>query len=327
MTLALRAPHGRPGRPRRRAARWGGGAAAAVVAAVLVALLAGLTGVWPRPPDSPGPSVAVGSLPAFSHVWLIAFENESYHEIVGSPDLPYLNGLIARSGLAEAYQAVTRPSQPNYLALVSGSTHGVDDNDDHEIDAPSLFDQVEASGRTWRVFAENVPPGCFRGHEARDGRDGPGTYARWHEPAISFASIANDPARCANITDLTAFDPAAADFSLIIPNLCHDMHDCPDAVGDAWLGQLVPRIIDSPAWRDGGILFITFDEGDKSDRGPGRVPLVVASPLVAPGFRSTVPHDHYALLRTIEAAWGLPCLVHACASGALEEFFARPAAG
>ena len=243
--------------------------------------------------------------------------------IVGSSAAPYLNYLIGRNGLASRYDAIAHPSEPNYIALFSGSTQGVTDDGVHDLHAANLADQLEAHGRTWRVFAQNVPTGCFTGSVAHDGPDGTGTYARKHEPGISFTSIAGDPTRCARITDFSHFDPAAADFELIIPNMCNDMHDCSIATGDAFLRAFVPRIAGSPAFAD-SVLFITWDEGKTDAGGGGHVATIVVSPLVAPGTVSTVAHDHYSLLRTIEDAWGLGCLGHACTANDLREFFRQP---
>lgn len=100
-----------------------------------------MTTLVSAPPDSVLP------VPSFSHVFVIVLENKAYDRIVGSADAPYINELIARYGLAAAYQAVAHPSQPNYLALVSGSTQGVVDNEPHDLAAPSLFDQLERAGR------------------------------------------------------------------------------------------------------------------------------------------------------------------------------------
>ncbi len=274
---------------------------------------------------SPIPSatpVSTSGLPAFRHVYLIVMENKSYGEIVGSPAAPFINRLIARYGLASAYFAVAHPSEPDYIALFSGSTQGITDDGVYEISAPNLADQLEAHGRTWAVFAQNVPTGCYVGSVASGGPDGPGTYARKHEPAISFTSIAGHPARCARITDFSHFDPAAADFELIIPNMCNDMHDCSVATGDAFLASFVPRITSSPAFADSA-LFITWDEGTTDTGGGGHVPLVVVSPLVRPGTVSGTAHDHYSLLRTIEDAWALGCLANACRANDLRELFAR----
>jgi acid phosphatase len=274
--------------------------------------------------DDTPPIAPVQDPPAIGHVWLVVLENKSFDAIIGSPDAPYLTELAATSGLATRYVAVANPSQPNYIALFSGATQRVLDNERHDIKAPNLADQLEAAGRTWRVYAENLPPGCSQAETWVDGpgaADGAGTYARKHEPAISFASIARDPERCANIQPLAAFDPAAADYLLIIPNLCHDMHDCGVPVGDAWLRSFIPRITSSAAWRDRGALFVTFDEGVGSTTPPNRIATIVSSPLVPPGTTSAVPHDHYSLLRTIQDVFGLDCLEESCSANTLGEFF------
>jgi len=248
-------------------------------------------------------------------------ENHDYSDVVGNNDMPYLNGLIDRYGLATSYFGVARPSQPNYLAMFSGSTQGVGDNGNHDIDAPTIADGIEASGRTWREFAENVPPDCFKGASATGGRDGSGEYRRKHAPAISFVSINGDPARCAFIQDMTAFRPGAADYSLIIPNMCDDAHDCALGKADAWLSDHVPPILDSEPFRTGGVLFVTFDEDDGTDPGGAQVATVVVSPLVASGARSSVVYDHYSLLRTIQDAWGLGCLAKSCDAVPMADLF------
>lgn len=269
------------------------------------------------PTAGPG---ALRAVPAFSHVFVIVLENKGYDQIVGSADAPYLNGLIGKYGLATGYVGLSRPSQPNYLALVSGSTQGVDDDRVHTVDAPNLFDQLEAAGRDWRETEENIPAGCYTDATATGGPDGAGDYARKHNPAISFKSIQTAPQRCAKIQPLSAFDPGAADFQLIVPNLCHDMHDCSVAEGDKWLSSWVPRLLDSSAWKDGGVLFVTFDE--PSDKGNDtRIATIVVSRDVTPGFTSATPHTHYSLLRTIQEAWRLPCLAASCANDTLGEFF------
>jgi phosphatidylinositol-3-phosphatase len=270
---------------------------------------------------TPTPSGAPAAVPHFSHVFTIVLENRSATNVLDSAQAPYLNQLVARYGVADAYQGVAHPSQPNYLALFSGSTQGVTDDASHDLVAPTIADQLEAAGRSWRIYAENVPTGCFTGLKADGGPDGNGTYARKHDPAISFTSISNSPTRCANIKPMTGFDPAAADYSFIVPNLCNDAHDCPLSTADDWLKNLVPRILESPAWKDGGVLFITFDEADGQDRQANRVATLVIAPSIVPGTRSSVPHTHYSLLRTVQDGLGLDCLALTCQANTLGEFF------
>jgi len=257
---------------------------------------------------------------SFSHVYLIVMENKGYGEIIGNTNAPYINSLIAKYGLAANYKAVAHPSQPNYVALFSGSTQGVLTDGIYNLDGQNLADQLEAHGKTWQAVAQNVPLDCFTGAAASDGEDGTGTYARKHEPAISFTDISTSPVRCSHITNFAHFDPAAADFSFIAPNLCNDMHDCSVAIGDTFLQTFVPTILNSSAWQQNGVLFIVWDEGEGLFSSNQVAALVIAK-SVPPGFQSTIAHTHYSLLRTIEDSWGLGCLNETCTANTLGEFF------
>jgi acid phosphatase len=260
-------------------------------------------------------------IPPTRPVILIVFENKTDKDVLGATDAPYLLSLIARGALATDYQAVAHPSQPNYLALFSGSTQGVTDDEVHDLTAPTLADQIEAAGETWRVFAENYPAeGCFTGDVHDGGIDGPGQYVRKHDAAISFTGISGSPARCANIQPLSAFTPSAADFIWVVPNMCHVMHGCAMADGDAWLKTFLPAVLDSAAFapRGQGIIYITFDEGADKSRSNEIVTLALG-PTVRAGVRSDVAHSHYSLLRTIETGLGLPCLADACSANTLGE--------
>jgi len=273
-----------------------------------------------------------GHIPRFSHVYLIVFENRNLHDIIGNPRLPYLNSLAAHYGLAVNYYAVAHPSEPNYLALWSGSTQGVHNDLDYTFQAPHLGDELESSGRTWRVFAENVQvrdprtgaPVCGRAPFYHDPDDEPGLYVRSHEPAISFADVSGDRSSCLqHITDFRHFDPSAASFELIVPNMCNDMHSCSEMHGDAWLRRWLPsHILDTPTWqRTNSVIFITWDEGTTPAHGGGQVPLIVISHRTPAGYESCRLYDHYALLRTIEQSWRLPCLGESCRARGLAEFF------
>jgi hypothetical protein len=307
-----------------------GATAGVVVAAVL--LTRGGGGAFPSfslPSFSGKPTAgsfaASGGSPAAigpPRVWLIIMENRSYGQVIGQANAPFLNAFAARYGSATDYHAVARPSQPNYLALISGSTQGVTDNNVHDLDAMTLLDQLEAAGRSWRVYAENVPSACFRGATATNGPDGEGTYVRKHEPAISFLSISRNPERCARIGNLGSFSVDAADFNLIIPNLCHDMHDCSTRVGDSWLAQFVPRLLNSDAFRQGGLLVVTFDEASSHDESQHTV-LLFADSGMSPGTRVTAQANHYSLLRTIQTVFGLGCLADSCLAESIPELLRR----
>jgi hypothetical protein len=271
----------------------------------------------PSASPSPAPSPAV---PNFDHVYVIILENKEYTRIVGSSAAPYLNSLIARYGLATQFYGETHPSEPNYIALTSGGLQGTNSDGTYNLDVPNVFDQIEASGRTWRVYAQGYPGNCFKSSLAAGVADGPGAageYVRKHNPAISYKSISGNPARCANITHLAGFDPEAADFELIVPNQINDMHSSSVAAGDTFLEAFVPSILDSPAFAN-SVLFITFDEGDTNAHGGGHIATIIAAPGVTPGTRFTATANHYSILRTIEAAWGLPFLGEAASAPTID---------
>lgn len=274
-----------------------------------------------RPTPSPTPKPA-GAWPAIGHIYEIVLENHEVGSIIGNSAAPYINSLAERYGLATNYTAVSHPSLPNYLALWSGSTQGVHDDDVHNFSkGRTLADQIAASGRSWHVAAENVPLGCFTGGSASGGEDGSGKYARKHEPAISWTSVSSSPSRCSNITDFTHFRADLGNFWFIVPNLCHDMHDCSVATGDQWLKGFLPNILGSTSYQSDGLILLTFDEGSSDIGGGGKVATIVISPKAKTGFASSHSHTHYSLVRTIEALWGMPCMANSCSANTLREFF------
>lgn len=303
-----------------------------IAAALLGGLvLAGCTSPEPRPTTSPtpaptapttsSPTVTPGpttarptatprAVPALDHVVIIVEENKPETRVIGNPEAPYLNSLAQQYASAADYEAITHPSLPNYLALTGGTTAGITSDchpgGDCQAQGPSIADAVQRSGRTWRMYAEDMPAPCA----TRDSGD----YAVKHNPFVYYPAITRDERACAShVVPLTELggDLATADslpdYAFISPNLCHDMHDCSIATGDAWLARQVPAILGSPAFTtQRSLLVITWDEGDESNN---TVPLVVAGPAARTGgYRSTVPYSHYSLLRTVEVAWGLPAL-------------------
>lgn len=261
--------------------------------------------------DSPSPSpTATNPIPAFRHIYVIIMENKEYGSIVGSNQAPYMNSLIARYGLTTNFYAETHPSEPNYIALTSGGLQGTSTDGSYDLAVPNLFDQIEASGRTWHVYAQGYPGNCYKTFQAAVVADGPGAtgdYVRKHNPAISYTSISGNPARCANITHLAGFDPAAADFEMIIPNEINDMHSSSVRAGDDFLKVFMPQILESAAF-EGSVVFITWDEGDTNAKGGGHIATLVLSPGMTPGARYDGPCTHYSMLRSIEQAWDLPYL-------------------
>jgi len=246
----------------------------------------------PSPPTAKIQVPAATPAPATPHMFVIVMENTSLATALRASSI---SALASKYALATNYHAVSSPSLPNYLALTSGSTWGITDDGYHPLPAGGLGAQLTAAGVSWRAYMEGLTSaGCMRS---------PYPYALKHNPFAYYGG------QCpANVVGLDALEAdLAADtpsFVWITPGLCHDGHDCALAQAGAWLDDLVARIVASPAWRDHGVLFIVWDEGD------GRssiVPLIVATPETQ---SRTVngEYDHYSLLAAIEDAFALPRL-------------------
>ena len=246
------------------------------------------------------------------------FENKEFGTVIGNARMPGYNQLAREHTLLTQYYAIRHPSLPNYIALIGGDTFGIDSNcNDCFVNAPSLPDLIEASGRTWKTYQEDMPKPCYLGDTL--------LYAQKHNPFIYFDPIRLDVARCErSIVPLTALQADMATSSLpnfifITPNLCNDAHDCTLDVADAWLTDLLGRLVPAlDAASQSYLLVMLFEEGqgDHSCCGlppeaGGRVPVVLYSPLAKNGFEDATPYTHYSLLKTISAAWGLPLLGHA----------------
>ena len=232
----------------------------------------------------------------YRHVVWIMLENEG-DAVLRNPSAPYFNGLTARCALASNYLATSHPSLPNYIALTSGSTQGITDDGEpstHPLTVPSIFSQL---GSKWRTLVESMPSACDQVTS--------GTYAARHNPAAYYTSIA---AACQqNDVPLTLPLNLSAEFTLIVPNVCNDMHSCPMAVGDAWLKRIVPQIVESSQYQSRSlVLFITFDENNLMSS--NQVPTVVIAPSVPSGKRVNQRFTHFSLLRTTEAILRLKLL-------------------
>jgi len=240
-------------------------------------------------------------------VVVVVLENHGYSQVAGSS--PYLDQLAHGCAVAVNYLAVSHPSLPNYLALTSGSTNGItSDCTDCAVSARSLFEQL---GGDWRSYLESMPRAGYTGAFS-------GLYAKKHNPAAYYTGIAREYARRAVPLGSSANGALARDlrrgtlrrFSLIVPNLCNDEHDCPITVGDHWLHTWIPLILHSPAYKSGRtLLVITYDEG--ADIG-NRVYTVAVNPSIQPGTIIRTPLTHYSLLKTVQQLLRLPCLAHSC---------------
>jgi phosphatidylinositol-3-phosphatase len=205
---------------------------------------------------------------------------------------------------------------------------------------PTLAGQLSAAGKTWKGYMEDMGTPCRHPEPgARDmnqNANADGQYATRHNPFVYFTSITSSPECQANVVDFSNLSAdlrtvdTTPNLSYITPNLCNDGHDhpCVDgregglATSDEWLKQHVPEILSSPAFKQDGVLVITFDESEGKESasinipggaGGGRIGALVLSPRTKGGTTSERPYNHYSLLASIEDLFGLPYLGYAAA--------------
>jgi hypothetical protein len=238
-------------------------------------------------------------------------ENRTYEQAMGGG---YTSSLAEDYAGATDYHAITHPSLPNYLALTSGSTWDIT-NDNYQAlpSGEDLGSELTSANIPWRAYMEDMWDGCF---------DSKTPYALNHNP---FAFYGGD---CpSNVVPLSQLDADLAGdtpgFVWITPNMCHDGHDCDASEGDVWLSEVVPKITESTAWKEGGVLFITWDEDDdkhskRSDS--NRVALLAVAPDLK-SHQTDAYYDHYSLLATIQDRLGVERLGKAVDAKPIDDLF------
>jgi acid phosphatase len=246
----------------------------------------------------PSPSVSspnqAASVPQPAQVVVVVLENRGYEQIIGNSDAPFVNNLANQGALFTRSYAVTHPSEPNYLALFSGSTHGVTgDPCPVTFTAPNLASDLLAAGKTFVGYSEGLPA---IGSLVCDAPQ----YSRQLSPWAAFSNVPGSVRR-----PFASFP--AGDFSrlptvsFVIPNMCDDMHNCSVATGDAWLRAHLASYA-SWAMTHDGLLIVTWDEDDFTRA--NHIATIFVGQHVRPG-RYSQQITHYSVLATIEAAYGL----------------------
>jgi phosphatidylinositol-3-phosphatase len=273
-------------------------------------------------------------------VWVIVMENQNWSSIKGNPSAPYINQtLLPQAAHAEQYfnPPHNHPSLPNYIWIEAGTNFGVLDDRSPLADSQSstqhlvtLLSHAAGGPVEWRAYEANI-----------SGKDCPLAnrypYAVRHDPFVYFKDVTkqNDPNSPDCIRHIRPFeelgkdlaDNAVAPYNFITPNVCDDMHDsCSPlrnriAQGDTWLAKNLPEILNSQAYREGGAVFLTWDEADIGD---GPIGMIVLSPLAkGHGYSNSVRYDHGSLLRTLEEVFGVaPFLGEAATQADLSDLFA-----
>lgn len=242
------------------------------------------------------------------------FENKTYSQVIGNASAPYMTQTARQCASVSTWSdaGLGLPSLPSYLAMTSGSTQGVTSDSNPSglppITADNIFRQVRASGQSQKSYMEDMPSNCRLSAS--------GLYAERHNPEIYYQGPGDRTACATNNVPMGTVSSGnlARDlanntlpsFSIIVPNVCNDMHDCSVTTGDTWLSQWLPVILASQSYQGGKTaIFVVFDEDTP-------VPNFVVAPSVVPGTVIHGSYSHYSLLRTTEEMLGIgPKLLNA----------------
>ena len=253
--------------------------------------------------------------PTVTKLLVVVVENHSMAQMARS--MPYTLSLAKRYGYADHYSAIRHPSLPNYLAIASGSTHGVTDDRSpsaHPLSGPSVFGAALAQKRTAAVYADAMTSPCQTSNA--------GEYVVRHNP---WAYFVDERAACRTFDQpLAAFDTAARNGTLpnagmLVPDLCHDAHDCSLATADAWFHARMRTVMAGPDWRAGRLaVVLTADEDDRT--AGNRVLTVVAHPSLSHVVVRT-PMTHYSLTRLYAEVTHAPKLGNAVRAPSMARAF------
>ena len=230
------------------------------------------------------------------------------------------DAFYCRPGRVDAFCSHSR--QPSYA--------------NHTIEGKSLMDQLQAKNLTWKGYFEDIPSSGSKAVVAPDSVRA--LYAAKHNGFLNFKSVQNDPRLAQKVV---GFPQLTADlqsgklpsYSHIVPNQCHDMHGLAECfnldqliqMGDAIAGKLADQIMDSSVWTGPGnsAIVITFDEDNNPSEKPmpqgccgfdpqsaanfggGHISTIVITNHGPKGVSDSTPYNHYSLLRTTEAAFGI----------------------
>ena len=274
------------------------------------------------PTPSPTPTAGGSSSPdapayaAVSKLLVFVVENHSLDQM--RADLPYAFSLAQRYGYATDYRGLTHPSLGNYLAIAGGSTFGVTDDHGpaaHPIKGPSVFSAALAAGRTAVTYAEGMSGTCALG-------DGGDRYAVRHNPWTYFVDERADCARYDVPLDRLSGDVAGGrlpNVGLVVPDLCHDAHDCSLGTADTWLRDQLEPVFAAPDWQSGRLaVVVTADEDDNHH--DQRVLTAVLHPSLH-GIVVDAPLTHLSLSRFYSEVAGVPPLREAGSAPSLARAF------
>ena len=284
---------------------------------------------WPqpaRPAAAPTSSGGTGgasggggggqtSVPAYDHIVVLILENHDAADITGS-SAPYVWSLATGGAWCNDSHGVVHPSEGDYIALFSGSTQGMTDDTGGNpgLTVASIWSQL-GSGNNCKWYSEDRPADVHSGTS--------GNWVQWHVAMSYFAGTDSQNLDWSAFpTDYTQLPKLA----FVSPNLNNDMHDGSIATGDTWVQNNLGGYAQW-AQTHNSLLIVTFDESGNDADSNNPIFTAFYGAHVPAGTVVTRHVDHYDVLRTIEAAFGLPGIANAGSRTPILEAFTPTVVG
>ncbi|KAI9282710.1 phosphoesterase family-domain-containing protein [Sporodiniella umbellata] len=243
----------------------------------------------------------------FDHILQIWFENQDFDVVARIPEF---SNLAKQGILLKNFNAITHPSEPNYVAAAGGSNFGIINDDYYNIPASvkTIYDLLEEKGLTWKVYQENIPSVGYTGYRS-------GTYVRKHNPAVIFDSVGLNKTRLQNVVGDDQFQKDVESNNLphwmfYTPDMKNDAHDTNAAFAGEWLSKFYEKTLSNPNLLEKTLILITFDENSSILTGRNQVwSLLLGNiPKDLKGTTDNTFYSHYSTLNTVELNWGLGSL-------------------
>lgn len=245
------------------------------------------------------PVAHAGQLPRPDHVVVVIEENRGYSQMMNMRNSnSYIHALARRGALFTQSYGVTHPSQPNYLALFSGSTQGINRNScPHTFDSANLASSLLDKGLSFASYSESLPA-------EGDLSCSSGAYQRKHNPVANWQGTRLPAGLNRRFADFPGDFSRLPTVSFVIPDQDNDMHDGNFEAADDWLKRHIGPYVEW-ATRHNSLLILTWDE-DNYQEG-NHIVTILVGPMVRKGS-SEQRIDHYSVLRTLLDFYDLPAL-------------------
>jgi hypothetical protein len=303
----------------------------------------------PEPEPTPTtPEVAAPQAGRIKHVFVVSLASSGYDAAFGTtPQMPYLATTLRPQGtLLSGYSLLDTAALPNSVAAIGGQPPTTDTKANcpdygkcvYSAETLTLPDQLGIAKFSWRAYMESMvnletgqPDDCVYPQPGATAAPPLGGYAPQLNPFVYFHSLLDLGDCSANDVPLTELEKdlktlkSTPNYSYISPNLCNAGVTGQCAVGtpdgaasaDAFLAALVPKILASPAFKEDGLLMITFGQANPAPIDPAtgvavpatgdpkKVGTLLVSQFVSPGSTDAVAYDPYSLLASTEDLFGL----------------------